>query len=120
MTMTIQDSRFSKQIGLISLFAGSLSLIATSAIASEPAQTTIAQPSSVSQTTIAQSNPSPGRVTSVSQLNDSASATPSAANAIGQVTSVSQLSDVRPTDWAFQALQSLVERYGCIAGYPDR
>lgn len=39
---------------------------------------------------------------------------------VGQVTSVSQLSDVRPTDWAFQALQSLVERYGCIAGYPDR
>jgi hypothetical protein len=36
------------------------------------------------------------------------------------VTSVSQLSDVRPTDWAFTALQSLVERYGCIAGYPDR
>ncbi len=36
-----------------------------------------------------------------------------------QVTSVSQLSDVQPTDWAFQALQSLVERYGCIAGYPD-
>jgi hypothetical protein len=38
---------------------------------------------------------------------------------LGQVTSVSQLSDVQPTDWAFQALQSLVERYGCIAGYPD-
>ena len=38
---------------------------------------------------------------------------------IDQVTSVSQLSDVKPTDWAFQALQSLVERYGCIAGYPD-
>lgn len=36
------------------------------------------------------------------------------------VTAVSQLSDVRPTDWAFQALQSLVERYGCIAGYGDR
>lgn len=41
-------------------------------------------------------------------------------NAMGQVTSVSQLSDVSPTDWAFQALQSLVERYGCIEGYPDR
>jgi hypothetical protein len=40
--------------------------------------------------------------------------------AIGQVTSVSQLSDVQPTDWAFQALQSLVERYGCIAGYPNK
>ncbi|TAF01145.1 MAG: S-layer protein [Oscillatoriales cyanobacterium] len=36
-----------------------------------------------------------------------------------QVTSVAQLSDVKPTDWAFGALQSLVERYGCIAGYPD-
>lgn len=38
---------------------------------------------------------------------------------LGQVTSVSQFSDVQPTDWAFQALQSLVERYGCIAGYPN-
>lgn len=41
-------------------------------------------------------------------------------NRNGQVTSVSQFSDVKPTDWAFQALQSLVERYGCIVGYPDR
>ncbi|BAZ07498.1 iron uptake porin [Calothrix sp. NIES-3974] len=40
-------------------------------------------------------------------------------DSIGQVTSVSQLADVQPTDWAFQAVQSLVERYGCIAGYPD-
>ncbi|MCT7994445.1 iron uptake porin [Laspinema olomoucense] len=40
-------------------------------------------------------------------------------NNIAQVTSVSQLRDVQPTDWAFQALQSLVERYRCIAGYPD-
>ncbi|MEM9772112.1 MAG: iron uptake porin, partial [Cyanobacteria bacterium P01_D01_bin.73] len=46
---------------------------------------------------------------------DSVSAIPG----MEQVTSVSQLSDVRPTDWAFQALQSLVERYGCIAGYPS-
>ncbi len=41
------------------------------------------------------------------------------ADSMAQVTSVSQLRDVQPTDWAFQALQSLVERYGCIAGYPD-
>ena len=40
-------------------------------------------------------------------------------NTLAQVTSVSQLSDVQPTDWAFGALQSLVERYGCIAGYPN-
>ncbi|MGA9380371.1 MAG: iron uptake porin, partial [Phormidium sp.] len=39
---------------------------------------------------------------------------------LDQVTSVSQLRDVDPTSWAFQALQSLVERYGCIEGYPDR
>ncbi len=38
---------------------------------------------------------------------------------ISEVTSVSQLSDVQPTDWAFQALQSLVERYAYIAGYPN-
>jgi hypothetical protein len=36
-----------------------------------------------------------------------------------QVTNVSQLRDVSPGDWAFEALRSLVERYGCIAGYPD-
>lgn len=41
------------------------------------------------------------------------------AHPMAQVTSVSQFSDVQPTDWAFQALQSLVERYGCIAGYPN-
>ncbi|NJR16681.1 MAG: S-layer homology domain-containing protein [Calothrix sp. CSU_2_0] len=35
------------------------------------------------------------------------------------LTSVNQLADVQPTDWAFQALQSLIERYGCISGYPD-
>ena len=36
-----------------------------------------------------------------------------------QVTNVSQLRDVSPNDWAFEALRSLVERYACIAGYPD-
>lgn len=45
--------------------------------------------------------------------------TPTQNTAENRVTSVSQLSDVQPTDWAFQALQSLVERYGVIAGYPD-
>ncbi|CDN16175.1 hypothetical protein RintRC_2103 [Richelia intracellularis] len=32
---------------------------------------------------------------------------------------VSQLSDVKPTDWAYQALKALIERYGAISGYPD-
>ncbi|WP_026733053.1 iron uptake porin [Fischerella sp. PCC 9605] len=36
-----------------------------------------------------------------------------------QQTSVSQLSDVMPTDWAYQALRSLMEKYGVISGYAD-
>lgn len=39
---------------------------------------------------------------------------------MSQVTSVSELRDVQPTAWAYEALKSLVERYGCIVGYPDR
>ncbi len=39
---------------------------------------------------------------------------------LAQVTSVSELSDVQPGDWAFTALQRLVEEYGCLEGYPDR
>ncbi|XHR80080.1 MAG: iron uptake porin [Gloeotrichia echinulata GP01] len=50
----------------------------------------------------------------------SAESAPTNSDSIGQLTSVSQLSDVKPSDWAFQSLQSLVERYGCIAGYPDK
>lgn len=42
-----------------------------------------------------------------------------AEKSIAQVTNVSQLEDVQPTDWAFDALRNLVERYGCIAGYPN-
>ncbi|MEH2315895.1 iron uptake porin [Nostoc sp.] len=38
---------------------------------------------------------------------------------MSQVTNVNQLTDIQVTDWAFVALQSLVERYGCIAGYPN-
>jgi len=39
--------------------------------------------------------------------------------ALSQITNVSQLADVQPTDWAFEALRTLIERYGAIAGYPD-
>ena len=36
-----------------------------------------------------------------------------------QITNISQFSDVQPTDWAYQALNNLVEQYGCVAGYPN-
>jgi hypothetical protein len=55
-----------------------------------------------------------------SALVETLTAPPKEDEPISQVTSVSQLTDVKPTDWAFQALQSLVERYGCIAGYPNK
>ncbi len=39
---------------------------------------------------------------------------------MSQVTNVNQLRDVSPTDWAYEALRSLVDRYGCIAGFPNQ
>jgi len=42
-----------------------------------------------------------------------------AAPAMAQVTSVKQLGDVQPTQWSYQAITNLVERYGCVAGYPN-
>lgn len=67
-----------------------------------------------------QTMPNQTSIASTTQTDASAAEINDPSESLSQVTSVSQLSDVRPTDWAFQALQSLVERYGCIAGYPDR
>ncbi|MEM8829139.1 MAG: iron uptake porin [Cyanobacteria bacterium P01_G01_bin.19] len=41
-------------------------------------------------------------------------------NSRSQVTNVNQLRDVSPTDWAYEALRSLVDRYGCISGFPNQ
>jgi Carbohydrate-selective porin, OprB family/S-layer homology domain len=38
---------------------------------------------------------------------------------IEKVIPVIELSDVKPTDWAYLALKSIIERYGCISRYPD-
>lgn len=75
------------------------------------------EPSSTSPASMAQANPvlSPDLPLSptLDDLQDPE------ADAMEQVTNVTQLRDVQPTDWAYEALRSLVERYGCIAGYPD-
>ncbi|MEH2458658.1 iron uptake porin [Nostoc sp.] len=96
---------------------GAALLVSTTAIAAPSTTTDVSaakqagvtevaqQPEILAQTTIDQVN----RYSNEGNQNNSQS----------QVTSVSQFSDVQPTDWAFQALQSLVERYGCIAGYPN-
>jgi hypothetical protein len=38
---------------------------------------------------------------------------------MAQVTSVGQLSDIQPTEWSYQAISSLISRYGCVAGFPN-
>ncbi|XZN90376.1 MAG: iron uptake porin [Microcoleus sp.] len=103
----------------------------TAEISAIPAQNPQTPAESTAQTSVIPAqNPPTSTDTSTSQklaeIENSSSLEPAAtkneaseSSQLQQVTSVSQLSDVRPTDWAFQALQSLVERYGCIAGYPD-
>lgn len=84
-------------------------------VAQVPVNSTAA-PAATPQTPAASpANPSVAPLDEVNRYSNEGSAN----NRVAQVTSVSQLSDVQPTDWAFQALQSLVERYGVIAGYPD-
>ncbi|HIK54946.1 MAG TPA: carbohydrate porin [Synechococcales cyanobacterium M55_K2018_004] len=64
--------------------------------------------------------PAPATATpSVASLEQVAEYGSQSGNAMSQVTSVNQLSDVRPTDWAYEALSRLIQNYGCIAGYPD-
>ena len=41
-------------------------------------------------------------------------------NEMSQINNVQQLRDVAPTDWAYEALRSLVDRYGCISGFPNQ
>jgi len=36
------------------------------------------------------------------------------------VAALTDFQDIQPNDWAFQALQTLVKRYGMLAGFPDR
>lgn len=64
-------------------------------------------------------NSTPSNITSVGQIDNLEPENVSITPGMEQVTSVSQLTDVKPSDWAFEALRTLVERYGCIAGYPD-
>ena len=39
---------------------------------------------------------------------------------MSQIINVNQMRDVSPTDWAYEALRSLVDRYSCIAGFPNQ
>ncbi|MBD2089436.1 carbohydrate porin [Microcoleus sp. FACHB-1515] len=92
----------------------------------EPEAAEISESESIATQSI-ELNPTPdsalAQIPSVSQLlEDGAIALPlnqPPSPVLAQATSVSQLSDVQPTDWTYQALQALIENYGCIAGYPN-
>jgi hypothetical protein len=75
-------------------------------------------PTTTAQTTPVETSAEPptlGDVTAAIEVSQDSDAN----DPMSQVTNVSQLRDVSPGDWAYEALRSLVERYGCIAGYPD-
>ncbi|BAY35320.1 hypothetical protein NIES2107_72320 (plasmid) [Nostoc carneum NIES-2107] len=111
------SNRLWKNLVLLPVFLGANALASSSVMAAEilnasdskAAKIATEQPQ-VNQQLLAQAKTDENRVL-VSEV--------SSQDSMSQVTSVSQFSDVQPTDWAFQALQSLVERYGCIAGYPN-
>ena len=106
------------------IFCRSIALLALAATASAlpvQAETSGTQLEQVSfeaaqlpKPSIESTKPKPAEQTTINQLSQLTT------EVSQNVTSVSQFSDVQSTDWAFTALQSLVERYGCIAGYPDR
>lgn len=106
-------------------------LLPTAAVASEPVESSVnTEEVSLSTDSRSSTEVEPSSHSQPSILADADAQTPSTPSVsdladetqddtLGQVTSVSQLSDVQPDDWAFQAIQSLVERYGCVAGYPN-
>ncbi|MEH2463680.1 iron uptake porin [Nostoc sp.] len=96
---------------------GATLLVSTTAIAAPTTTTKVSPAKQLGVTEVAQ-QPEILAQTTIDQVNRYSNEG-NQNNSQSQVTSVSQFSDVQPTDWAFQALQSLVERYGCIAGYPN-
>lgn len=53
-------------------------------------------------------------------LDQSDSPTDPPHNLISQTRSIEEISDIQPTDWSYQALRNLIERYGCISGFEER
>jgi hypothetical protein len=98
---------------------GATLLVSATAIAAPSNPTEVPTVEAQAQPEVAQQPTELAQATKDAQVLDQVSRYTKDSASQSQVTSVSQFSDVQPTDWAFQALQSLVERYGCIAGYPN-
>jgi hypothetical protein len=110
---------FWKSLLISPAILGALLAVTSAANAQEANQTetNLVEPTSFELAQI-QSEPSNNETELLDQLEQYGNE--GTTNPQGQVTSVNQLRDVDPTAWAYEALRSLVERYGCIVGYPDR
>jgi hypothetical protein len=102
-----------------SILLGTVLAFHSTAIAIEPAADKDATAEVTSEAVSDSFEPASNGSDSTETLQQLEQYTTEHGNSLDQVTSVTQFSDVQPTDWAYQALQSLVERYGCIVGYPD-
>lgn len=129
--MSRNKLNYISKISLLCLVAGSFSGIKISAVAANTEPLTIesntltfdasSQPvnSKILAQIVENDSPESSGTTQVNSVTQFLETNALESASMQQVTSVSQLSDVGPGDWAYEALRSLVERYGCIAGYPD-
>jgi hypothetical protein len=83
---------------------------ATSSVKPEP--TTLAQQAPASDNNKVDSNKV---IEQINNYNNDGNTT-----SLDQITNVTQLRDVSPSDWAYEALRTLIANYGCLQGYPDR
>jgi hypothetical protein len=61
----------------------------------------------------------PAQITLAEVIQQSDRYSPEESKAFAQVTQVNRLRDVSSTDWAYEALRGLVERYNCLVGFPN-
>jgi hypothetical protein len=92
---------------------------ATESIAeiSVPAEVTASAPTQLAQVALDPAAPTAPSVDSLTQITQYSREGDRLSQTSGLT--IDRLSDVRPSDWAYQALQSLVEKYACIVGYPN-
>jgi hypothetical protein len=118
--------------GVLKLSIGlALSVLALPAVANSPETFPSPQPgtevemsSAPATDRIAPSSQPPGNPAPLpiqpDQLNPLDNRNPPVGNpAMMNINRVSDLADVKPSDWAYETLDTLIQRYGAVIGYPD-
>ncbi len=107
----MEISRILQKYGLLSrLVLGTILLVTNGATATEAELVAQATPPQIPDPSTADGT----FLEPINRYNSDSSSDPMA-----QITNVWRLRDISPGDWADRALRNLVERYGCLAGYPD-